>query len=139
PRWENVIRPGLAAIRVNGVPLEPYRVDVGKVSDSILTEILDEIARSRIFIAEISEIGKLDDRSIRNANVMYEVGLAQAVRLPEEVLLVRSDKEQLLFDITNVRVHYYEPDTDVGKASALLGELALESLRAVEQKKHLAV
>ncbi len=74
-------------------------------SDSILTEILDGIGRCRAFLADISLIGEIENTPIRNANVLYEVGLAHAVRLPQEVLLFRSDDRPLMFDMANIRVN----------------------------------
>ena len=94
----------------------PRRVDAHVVSDSLLTKILDGIARCRVFLADISAIGTVGGRPVRNANVLYEVGLAHSVRLPEEVLLFRSDDQQLLFDVANVRVNRYDPDADAGGA-----------------------
>lgn len=39
---------------------------------------------------------------------MYEIGLAHAIRHPEEVLIIRSDADPLLFDVANIRVHRYD-------------------------------
>src|SRR5439155_14340007 len=103
PRWANVLAPAISRVRVNGVPLEPRRVDMRKASDSVLTEILDGIARCRIFVGEVTPIGEIEGRPIRNANVLYEIGLAHATRLPQEVVLFRSDEQELLFDVANVR------------------------------------
>ena len=138
-RWNNVIAPAVREVKVNGRPLEPHRVDMRRVSDSILTEILDGIARCRVFIADISSIGELGDRAVRNANVMYEVGLAHATRLPEEVVLLRSDDRELLFDVANIRVHRYHPDDSPETARRFLTETIVSSLREVDLRKNLAV
>ena len=47
-RWNEVIAPAIRQVLRDEVPLEPLRVDSRKVSDSILTEILDEISKSRL-------------------------------------------------------------------------------------------
>ena len=39
---------------------------------------------------------------------MYEVGLAHAARQNTEVLLVRSDTEEINFDLAGIRVHTYD-------------------------------
>jgi hypothetical protein len=52
-RWENVIVPAVRSIELDGSRLDPHRVDLRKVSDSVLTEILDGIARCRFFVADI--------------------------------------------------------------------------------------
>ena len=86
PRWEDVVAPGIRAVEINGAPLEPFRVDARHVSDSILTEILESIAGARLIFGDITTIGVLDSVPVRTANVMYELGIAHACRLPEEVL-----------------------------------------------------
>ena len=121
------------------VSLVPHRVDLPQVSDSILTEILDGIARCRLFLADITTIGALDGRHVRSANVMYEVGLAHASRLPEEVLLVRSDGDPLNFDVSNVRVNTYDPDGTPEAARAGLSEAIRSCLSEVELRRSLAV
>lgn len=138
-RWTEVIEPAIRLVRNNNIPLEPHRVDLRSASDSILTEILDGIAGCRIFVADITAIGEIDGKVVRNANVMYEVGLAHAVRQPEEVLLLRSDDRELGFDIANVRVHRYDPDGSPVPARKFVAEKILEALHEVDLKKGLAV
>lgn len=139
PRWREVVAPAIRSVVVNGKPLEPLRVDARKVSDSILTEILSGISNSRLVLADITTMGYLDGRPIRNGNVMYEIGLAQAVRLPEEVLLFRSDKDTLLFDTSNIRVNSYSPDDTPDKARADVSDIIVTALREIDLRRHLAV
>jgi hypothetical protein len=139
PRWENVIAPAVRNVQRNEIPLEPYRADVRRISDSILTEILERIRTCRLFLADVTTITHVDETPIRNANVMYEIGLAHTVRLPEEVILFRSDEDHLLFDIANVRVNSYRPDDDPDEARKLVTEAIVETLNEIELKKHLAV
>jgi hypothetical protein len=100
-RWNEVIVPAVRRICVRTgateTRLEPHRVDLRTASDSILTEILDGIGRCRAVVADITSIGHIEGRPVRNANVLYEVGLAHASRLPEEVIIFRSDRDALLF------------------------------------------
>jgi len=138
-RWANVLGPALSRIQVNGTPLDPHRVDLTRASDSVLTEILDQIARCRVFVADISALDQLNQRAIRNANVFYEIGLAHATRLPEEVLLFRSDDFELAFDISNVRVHRYDPDGNPEEARKTVTETVISSLRELDLKRNLAV
>lgn len=138
-RWEKVIQPAIRRLVKNNVRLEPVRIDKRKISDSIMTEILLEISHSQFVLADISSIGELNGKPIRNANVMYEVGLAQAVRLPEEVILLRSDDDELLFDVQNIRVHKYSPEDDPKGAEKLIVELILESSKQVQLAKSMAV
>lgn len=138
-RWEKVIAPGIRRIRMNDKPLEPYRVDIRQVSDSILTEILDGISTSLLVVADVTSIGKIDGNPVPNGNVMYEVGIAHAVRLPEEVIMLRSDTDSLLFDLRHVRVKNYNPDNDPQGAQNLVSELAMSTLKEIDLKRHLAV
>ena len=52
-RWDDVIGPAVGSVRLNGIPLEPHRADMRKVSDSILTEILTEISECRLILADV--------------------------------------------------------------------------------------
>ncbi|MBX7169277.1 MAG: hypothetical protein K1X74_23290 [Pirellulales bacterium] len=134
-RWEKVIKPAVNRVAINEIRLEAYRVDVSVVGDSILTEILQGITSARLILADISTLHVIDDTAYRNANVMYEVGIAHSLRLPEEVLLFRSDCDRLLFDLANVRVHHYDPDKDEEAASDKLAVTIIEALREVDLRK----
>jgi hypothetical protein len=138
-RWRDVIAPAVGRISVNDRPLEPVRVDTRNISDSILTEILTGISDSRLVFADITTIGHLDRKPIRNGNVMYEVGLAQAARLPEEVILFRSDDDPLLFDTSTIRVNSYSPDNAAGEAQNEVSNALLGALREIDLRKHLTV
>lgn len=138
-RWNDVIAPAISSIEVDGDSLAPIRTDTRQVSDSVLTEILEGITSSRLVFADITAIGAIDGRQVRNGNVMYEVGLAHALRLPEEVLLYRSDRENLLFDLANIRVNYYEPDRDASVARDGIANAIVNAVKELDLKRHLAV
>lgn len=138
-RWKDVISPGIRSVRGNGVALEPYRVDSNQISDSILTEILDGVARSRLVLADVTTLLSSNCDTVRNGNVMYEVGLAHAVRLPEEVLLFRSDSDPIMFDIANVRVNWYDPENNRESARSQVSNAIVGSLKEIDLKRHLAV
>lgn len=139
PRWENVIKPAIQSISIRDMQLNPLRVDARVVGDSILTEILQGIGLAQVVFADITSIGSLDGRPTRNGNVMYEVGIAHAVRLPEEVLLFRSDNDSLLFDTANVRVNSYNPDENPEESKHAVAEAIRQALREVDLRRHLAV
>lgn len=138
-RWSDVIAPAIRRVERNDVALEPIRVDARNISDSILTEILSGIGNARLIVADITSLGTLSGRVMRNENVMYEVGIAHATRLPEEVLLFRSDSDTLLFDLSNIRVNRYDPDRKPEQARELVSRCIAESLLELELKRHLAV
>src|SRR5690606_1495460 len=91
-RWEAIFRPAIESISVGGQQLRAVRVDIRKSGDSILSEINDGIGHSQLVLADISIVDRhMTDgtqRSFRNGNVMYEVGIALACRQPVEVVLV---------------------------------------------------
>lgn len=143
-RWENVIKKGVEDVKHNGKPLEAYRVDIGKVSDSILTDIVYSISRFQLFLADITTIGKLPmgqnkEKAIRNSNVMYEVGMAHSVRLSEEVILFRSDEDELPFDIANIRVNKYDPDNNPEDAKKKIKDAIEEAFKEINLQKQFAV
>lgn len=145
-RWTNVLEPAINNLHRNGERLEAVRVDVRRIGDSVVTEILDGISRHLMVIADVTTIGYLpatkseeQARPIRNANVMYEVGLAHAARLPEEILMFRSDSDPLNFDISNIRVNYYDPDHDPEKSIERVSSGVISALRELELKRHFAV
>jgi len=138
-RWDRVLRPAISAIEIGDTRLDPYRVDGRKVSDSILTEILEGIGHARVVVADVSAVGILDDKPVRNANVMYEVGIAQAVRLPEEVVLFRSDSHPLSFDIANVRVNSYDPDGSPAEARNIVTAAVRDAIAECDLRRHATV
>jgi hypothetical protein len=140
--WKNVLEPAVSDVKHKGEPLAAYRVDLSKKSDSIITEIVRGIAAARLVLADVSTIGWTrrwirKGRPIRNANVMYELGIAHAARIPEEVVVVRSDGDPLDFDIAGVRVHRYSPMHS--EARETVRNLLTEALKSVDQRRSIAV
>jgi len=139
PRWEDVISPAIRSVAINDTSFEPHRVDSRRIGDSILTEILGGITNDRLIFADVTTSGHVEGEPIRSGNVMYEIGLAHSVRLPEEVLIFRSDSDRLLFDIANVRVNFYDPDGDPAHARSQVSDAIIESLKEIDLKRILAV
>lgn len=133
PIYNEVIAPA-CSIDCN---LQPIRVDYEKGGDSIITKILDEIAHSKLIIAEISTLREDDPRS-RNGNVMWEVGVAHAFRQCDEVILLRKDDNRLLFDIGPIRVHKYN-DKDLKGARKELAQIIKDRLDSIEYQKSMLV
>lgn len=135
-RWASVIQPAIERLRGSrNEMLQPFRVDLSRVSDAILTEILREIAECHCIVADITAMEVVNGRPIRNANVMYEVGLAHAARLPEEVILFRSDNHKIDFDVSGVRVHHYDPDGDAAEARGVVARTIADSLSALGARR----
>jgi len=135
-RYNNVIEPAIRSLEANGVTLEPHRVDRSVVSDSILTEIIDGVTNDLLVFVDLTTIGTLDSGPVRNANVLYELGLAHAIRLPQDVVLFRSDADRLLFDLSDIRVRHYDPDVQPDVARQMVAEAlkaAADGARLVER------
>lgn len=138
-RWK-VIEKAINSIQYNGELLEAYRVDKGKkANDSILTEILTGIGNCRLFFADITAVGDFKGEPIRTNNVMYELGIAQATRLPEELILFRSDEKELPFDIEHNRVHKYYPDNKPEEAREKVINAIEYAFTEIKNQKHMAV
>jgi hypothetical protein len=138
-RYRNVIVKAVTSIEVEGAALEIHRVDSRQVSDSILTEILQGIADDLLVLADVTTIGYLDDTAVRNANVMYEVGLAHAVRRAEEMLIFRSDNDPLAFDLANVRINHYDPDNSPSAAREMVTKAIRVAIAEQQLVQSLAV
>jgi len=126
PRFEDVIAPAIRAVSVDGVQLEPHRVDTSQSGDCILTQIVDGIAHSQLVLADVSSIGKdsVTRDPYRNGNVMYEVGVAVACRAPSEVVLVRDDHDKFLFDTSTIPHMTIDFTNEDAARTALHEELA---------------
>jgi hypothetical protein len=127
-RWERVIKPAIEDQPLNGRTHKANRVDTRRSGDSIHTDIIDGVAHAQLVFADIS----VTDRWVseggahwaRNGNVMYEVGLAMACRQPVEVILVRDDGDDLLFDLTPIPVLRYDPSNVVESITRVRQTLA---------------
>lgn len=103
-RFKDIIEPAIGEVGATGAKLIARRVDLSKSGDSIVTQIMDGVAHSEMVLADVSTAGydAKSGRPYRNANVMYEVGLALACRQPAEVLLLRDDLNPFLFDVSTI-------------------------------------
>jgi hypothetical protein len=143
-RWTDVMEPAIKLLAEESpfgeyTNLHAHRVDRTKSGNSILIEILQEISSCQLIVADVTTLRRDGSVALRPANVLYEVGLAHAVRQPEEVVLFRSDSDPLPFDIANVRVHSYAPDTDPGTARRIVANTIIDALESVESAKQVAV
>ncbi len=142
-RWRDVIAPAIGSIEWEGNKLKAHRVDAQAIAGSVVSEILLEITASRLLFADLTTMSYVDTIEgrlpVRNGNVMYEVDLAQAVRLPEEVILFRSDQDRILFDLSNVRINAYSPDDRQDEAQAAIKQAIMNSLCEIKTVQHAAV
>ena len=133
-RWNDVIRPAIEA----DLKLTANRVDYNVSGESIVHDILDGIAHARVVLADITSTRMTDLRGTqwpqRNGNVMWEVGIAHTMRLPDEVVMVRSDNDPSIFDLTQFRAFQYDPSDPV-IARSVLTSLIGDRLKSVDQAK----
>ena len=131
-RWMRVIEP---CIRED-LRLKPNRVDYNVSGESIVYDILDGIAHAKLVLADITSSPMRNARGQvwpqRNGNVMWELGIAHVTRMPDEVVVIRSDNDPSIFDLTQFRAFPYDP-RDVAGSRQMLTMLAKDRLRTVEQ------
>jgi hypothetical protein len=82
--------------------LKPDRADsdiygTGKIID----QIWKGITSARVLLAELTG---------RNANVLYELGLAHALHKPVVLICAKASEEDVPFDLRHVRAIYYDKD-----------------------------
>ena len=101
--------------------LTPVRADadifgIGKIMD----QIWRGINSAKVLVAELTD---------RNANVFYELGLAHALDKP--VVLVCSNEDDVPFDLTHIRVIYYDVN-DPFWGNKLIEKIAENVLSAIQ-------
>lgn len=136
PVWDQSIQRAIDE-DIDG-PLQARRVDATILSGSVITDILDGIAHSRLVLADISVAREGKWCGQRNGNVMYEVGLAHAVRQSTEILLIRSDDERISFDVAHINVHKYDRENLDG-ARNQIHQLVSDLLIQIDQQKSMKV
>lgn len=91
--YARVYQPAIEKAKLKAVRADAEIFGTGKIID----QIWDGIKVSRVLVAELTG---------RNPNVLYELGLAHALRKP--VVLVSSNEEDVPFDVRHVRLIYYD-------------------------------
>lgn len=118
----NVIWTDVFEAAIFSVDLRPFRVNMPRAGDSILIDVLRGLRRARLVLVDISPDSKSGE--LPNANVMYELGLAHAVRLPETVVVVRRGGAKIPFDIAHIRAHDYDSADLVSAQQSVASYLA---------------
>lgn len=136
PVWDKAIQPAIDEDAAE--PIRARRVDATILSGSVITDILNGIAHSRLVLADISVAREGKWRDQRNGNVMYEVGLAHAVRQDTEILLIRSDDDPISFDVAHINIHKYDRENLDGTRHQI-HQLVSDLLKQIEQQKSLKV
>lgn len=86
-------------------------------SPDIVNSILRKIDESFIFVADISIVGKVNEKSAVNSNVIYETGYAQGVLSDENIILICNTAygkiEDLPFDLRARRIMQYNCSNEI--------------------------
>jgi hypothetical protein len=104
--------------------IAPVRADADMFgTGKIIDQIWSGINNARVLVAELTG---------RNPNVLYELGLAHALKKP--VVLVSSNEGDVPFDVRHVRVIYYEM-TDPFWGEKLISKVAENVVSALKNPK----
>ena len=136
PVWKHAIVPAIQEDLEGGKRYLAHRVDTTTLSGSIVTEIFDGVAHAKLVFADISVMPTGPCAGQRNGNVMYEVGLATAIRPETDIVIVKSDDEDINFDLLQIRVFKY-PKNDPHESRKRFAGLLSGALKARENAKSL--
>lgn len=85
-----------------------FRVGLDTEANSVTDKIFDAIANSKMLLFDLSD----DDRTKSiNPNVIYEMGIANTIREPSDMVIIRKkteDKIKLPFDIQGMHINFFE-------------------------------
>lgn len=92
-----------------GIDIEVIRYPAQDESGSpdVVDMVWEQIADSDIFVGDLTGITQVGDHTVSNPNVMYEVGIADALLGEKRVILLCSkdtDISKLAFDINHKRI-----------------------------------
>ena len=129
-RWKEIFVPA-----IESCDLKPCRTKELLVSNSIPVDILDGIGRAKFLLFDISN----EEKDRPNSNVMYELGIAHATRLPEEVIIVRDEEsESSPFDIQHIRWNSFSTQK-IEESRAKIEKLIKNAEKQIDLTKDLMV
>jgi len=117
--YATVYEPAIKKAGITPVRADADIFGTGKIID----QIWSGINNARVLVAELTG---------RNPNVLYELGLAHALKKP--VVLVSSNEGDVPFDVRHVRVIYYEM-TDPFWGEKLISKVAENIISALKNPK----
>lgn len=94
PIYQEVLRPA-----IEDVGLTPVRADQVYASRRIMKDIWNKIRTARLVVAELTG---------RNANVLYELGIAHALGKP--FVIITNSMDDVPFDLKDIRCIVYDKD-----------------------------
>jgi len=117
--YTSIYEPAIKKAGITPIRADAEIFGTGKIID----QIWSGIHSARVLVAELTG---------RNPNVLYELGLAHALKKP--VVLVSSNEGDVPFDVRHVRVIYYEM-TDPFWGEKLISKVAENIVSALKNPK----
>jgi len=95
--YDDLYKPAIEKAKLKADRADSDLYGTGKIID----QIWKGINSARILLAELTD---------RNANVLYELGLAHALHKPVVLVCSKANENDVPFDLRHVRVIYYDKD-----------------------------
>jgi hypothetical protein len=119
--YDSIYKPAIEKAKLKGDRADADLYGTGK----IVEQIWKGINSARVLLAELTN---------RNANVLYELGLAHALHKPVILVCSKANEEDVPFDLRHVRVIYYDKD-DPFWGTKLLEKVAENILSVMQDPK----
>ena len=119
--YASIYQPAIERVKLKADRADSDLYGTGKIID----QIWKGITSARILLAELTA---------RNANVLYELGLAHALHKPVVLICSKANEADVPFDLRHVRVIYYDKD-DPFWGTKLIEKIAETILSVLQDPK----
>jgi hypothetical protein len=119
--YASIYQPAIEKVKLKADRADSDLYGTGKIVD----QIWRGITSARILLAELTA---------RNANVLYELGLAHALHKPVVLICSKANEADVPFDLRHVRVIYYDKD-DPFWGTKLIEKIAETILSVLQDPK----
>jgi hypothetical protein len=119
--YDSIYKPAIERAKLKADRADADIYGTGKIVD----QIWKGITSARVLLAELTN---------RNANVLYELGLAHALHKPVVLVCSKANEEDVPFDLRHVRVIYYDKD-DPFWGTKLIEKIAEKILSVMQDPK----
>jgi hypothetical protein len=119
--YDSIYKPAIEKAKLKAERADAEIYGTGKIID----QIWKGITSARVLLAELTN---------RNANVLYELGLAHALHKPVVLICSKANEEDVPFDLRHVRVIYYDKD-DPFWGAKLIEKVAEKILSVMQDPK----
>jgi hypothetical protein len=119
--YDSIYRPAIEKAKLKADRADSDIYGTGKIVD----QIWKGITSARVLLAELTN---------RNANVLYELGLAHALHKPVVLVCSKANEGDVPFDLRHVRVIYYDKD-DPFWGTKLIEKVAEKILSVMQDPK----